>query len=388
MADLQGFWSYVHEDDRADGERISRLAKDVVEEFQMLTGEKISLFLDKVALAWGENWRDKIDSNLASVAFFIPVITPRYFMSPECRNELQFFARQASKLGIKELILPLLYVDFPPLHDENTKDELIKLICTFQWEDWLELRFLERDSAKYRQGVNRLAKRLVDANRQAEETTFAISVEDMKKTHEENSDNLPGVIDLLANSEKNLLEIPETLSLVAEDIYQIGDIMRKSIEDIERANAQKQGFGPRLSILQKTASELSEPTERIWSQSNLYASQLHDVDEGFRIIIERSSSEIEENPEAKKEFYKLFESIRKMSNASIDTIESLESMIDASEPLEKLSRDLRPVMRRLKQGVTILIESATMTKEWTGLIDSIEIIREDTTSQISVIEKE
>ena len=77
-----------------------------------------------------------------------------------------------------------------------------------------------------------------------------------------------------------------------------------------------------------------------------------------------------------------------MSNASIDTIESLESMIDASEPLEKLSRDLRPVMRRLKQGVTILIESATMTKEWTGLIDSIEIIREDTTSQISVIEKE
>ena len=48
MAALQGFWSYVHDDDRADGERISCLARDAVDQFQMLTGEEISLFLDKV----------------------------------------------------------------------------------------------------------------------------------------------------------------------------------------------------------------------------------------------------------------------------------------------------------------------------------------------------
>lgn len=53
----QGFWSYVHRDDEADGGRIVRLAKDVVDQYEMLTGETISLFLDRDALNWGDNWR-------------------------------------------------------------------------------------------------------------------------------------------------------------------------------------------------------------------------------------------------------------------------------------------------------------------------------------------
>jgi hypothetical protein len=35
----QGFWSYVHADDEAEGSRISRLARDVAGQFQILTGE-------------------------------------------------------------------------------------------------------------------------------------------------------------------------------------------------------------------------------------------------------------------------------------------------------------------------------------------------------------
>lgn len=93
MATSQGFWSYVHADDEAEGNRISRLARDVAAQFQMLIGEPLDLRLDRDAIKWGEVWRDKIDLSLASVAFFIPVMTPRYFMSAECRRELQFFAR-------------------------------------------------------------------------------------------------------------------------------------------------------------------------------------------------------------------------------------------------------------------------------------------------------
>ncbi len=150
MANLQGFWSYVHADDQAEAERISRLARDVAGQFEMLTGESLALFLDRDAVKWGEDWRDKIDSSLASVAFFIPVMTPRYFMSPECRRELQFFARRATNLGIKELVLPLLYVDVPALHDETATDDLIALVRTFQWEDWRELRFAELTDEGYR----------------------------------------------------------------------------------------------------------------------------------------------------------------------------------------------------------------------------------------------
>jgi len=66
VANLDGFWSYVHDDDDADNGRISQLARDVVKQFEMLTGEKISLFLDRDKIDWGENWKTKIDTSLAS----------------------------------------------------------------------------------------------------------------------------------------------------------------------------------------------------------------------------------------------------------------------------------------------------------------------------------
>lgn len=54
----QGFWSYVHADDEVEGGRITELARDVVNQFEMNSGEAISLFLDRDAIDWGENWKE------------------------------------------------------------------------------------------------------------------------------------------------------------------------------------------------------------------------------------------------------------------------------------------------------------------------------------------
>lgn len=55
MTAAGGFWSYVHADDEADAGRVAQLARDVVAQFEMLTGEPIELFLDRDALAWGDH---------------------------------------------------------------------------------------------------------------------------------------------------------------------------------------------------------------------------------------------------------------------------------------------------------------------------------------------
>jgi hypothetical protein len=70
MASYQGFWSYVHADDEAEGGRITSLARDLAAQFEMLTGEQLALFLDKDALQWGDDWQRQINSNLEGVAFF------------------------------------------------------------------------------------------------------------------------------------------------------------------------------------------------------------------------------------------------------------------------------------------------------------------------------
>ena len=124
MSQLNGFWSYVCADDEVEHGRVSRLAQDVAAHHEMLIGEKIGLFLDKGEIEWGENWRGKIDKSLSSIEYIIPVLTPRYFISAECRRDLQFFARRANKLGIEELVLSLLYMDIPLLNENPLSDDL------------------------------------------------------------------------------------------------------------------------------------------------------------------------------------------------------------------------------------------------------------------------
>src|SRR5690606_15796638 len=108
---------YVHADDDADGGRIAQLGRDIADEFALLTGESVELFLDRDSLEWGAQWRDRIETSLASVAFFIPVLTPRYFASAACRSELQTFARRAEQFEIRALLLPVLYADLPVAED-------------------------------------------------------------------------------------------------------------------------------------------------------------------------------------------------------------------------------------------------------------------------------
>lgn len=372
MTDWKGFWSYVHADEKAEKSRISNLAHDVVDQIQMLTGESIDLFLDQDGIEWGDKWHDKINKTLSSIAFFIPVLTPRYFKSPECRRELQFFLRQATELGINDLILPLLYLDVPELENKNTTDDLIKLIQSYQWEDWRELRFLEVNSEGYRRGVTKLAKRLVKANLRVEQLATQAPIQ-VGVTVEGTEDDTPGTIDLLAKYEEKLDISPGVLNEIGKYIVQISEIMNDATGEMKNGDAQGKGFSARLSAARRAANRMREPVERIWSLSNDYASNNHDIDAGVRIIIDRAQFEVKENPETAINYCKVFESICNLSSKSNQAIESTQGLIDATGPLEAMSKDLRPVIRKLKQGLTVLIESAGVSNEWVQLIDSTGI---------------
>ena len=380
MTQLKGFWSYVHADDEAEGERISRLARDVSGQFEMLTGEPLDLFLDRDAIRWGEDWHNSIDSSLALVAFFIPVMTPRYFMSPECRREMQFFVRRANSLGIKELVLPLLYVDVPSLHNQTTADDdLIKLARTYQWEDWRELRFADPASEGYRRGIARLAQRLVEANRQMEETNFITSAvqPQVDTPSSEIEDDSPGFIDRAAKFEEALPSSTQTITAISQDIDSIGQIAQEATADVRQGEGQGQGFAARLLTVRRMARQLVEPTERIWSSSNEFASQFHDVDEGLRAIIERAPIELQQNPESKDAICRFFDTVRSLSEAAYEGLDSVQGMVDSIAPLEALSKDLRPVLRRLRQGLTTLVEAREVSDEWIQLINGSGVICEE-----------
>lgn len=365
-----GFLSYARMDDEAELGRISQLAKDVVSQYEMLTGETIKLFVDRDAIKWGSKSRQVIDDSLASVKFFIPVMTPRYFTRKECIRELEYFAKRAKELGITKLLLPLHYVDVPTLVDASDKEGLLGMISEFQYRDWREIRFADRASEVYRREVSAIAEYLVQANLTADQ---AVSVLDMSEEddendedHEDDEDDSPGVLDLLAGSEEALPEFLTTITELTEQTSIIGDIITESTLRVNKAS----GFRSRILEVRNVAMRLRVPTANIDGLGRLYRSQLQEIDDGLRIIIEQAPEEIERDPEARIQFCELFTQIVYMSDMSANANDGLKTMIAACAPLEKVSRDIRPVIRRLRNALTVIVNEGETIAGWKTLIES------------------
>lgn len=304
-------------------------------------------------------------------------------MSAECRRELQYFAQRARNLGIEELVLPLLYVDVPSLHGDVPSDDLVTLVKTFQWEDWRDLRFLDVDSSEYRRGVARLAQRLVDANMRVEETNVAAAASTQGLEWQEDTDDPPGRLDQLAAAEEALPQWQTTLEAIEEEITSIGQIMEDGSADIERGNAQGKGFAARLTIARKLSQSLREPSENVYSLGNKFASQLHQIDPGFRAIIEQAPAEIRDDPATQTEACSFFEMIRELSASAHEALQSMQEMIDAISPVEAMSRDLRDPLRRLKQGLTLIVEARDVIGEWVQMIDASGIDCDDASPDLT-----
>lgn len=137
-----GFWSYVHDDDLGDHGRIKELSEDLRAEYRIQTAEDLELFHDRESIRWGEEWETLIGDAIAGTTFFIPIITPSYFRSNACRQELLKFVREAERAGLDRLLMPVYWVTVPELRDEGaaSKDEAVKAIATHQWQDLREVR--------------------------------------------------------------------------------------------------------------------------------------------------------------------------------------------------------------------------------------------------------
>jgi hypothetical protein len=92
--------------------------------------------------------------------------------------------------------------------------------------------------------------------------------------------------------------------------------MEEASRDIDHGDSLGKGFAARrLTIARRVAQKLLEPSERVFSLATSFTSQLHKVDEGLRVIIERAPSEISEDPSAAEKFCEFFDAVRLLSAA-------------------------------------------------------------------------
>ena len=159
------FMSYVRSDDKYG--RLTEFRERLSDEVRVQIGEEFSIFQDRKDILWGQNWKKRIEESLDEVTFLIPIITPSFFNSSACRDELQQFIEHEKKLKRDDLVLPIYYVDCPLLNDEEKRagDELAQAIADRHCADgdWRDMRFEPFTSPQVGKTLARLAVQIRDA---------------------------------------------------------------------------------------------------------------------------------------------------------------------------------------------------------------------------------
>ena len=162
------FLSYTRFDDRHG--RITDFRTWLGDAVQEVSGERFNIFQDvddEKGIALSQRWKDVLDEMLDQARFFIPILTPSFFKSPNCRSELEKFLNLEAKAGRRDLVLPIYWINCPVLEESDlrAKDDLALEISERQRWDWRDLLFEELTSSACRRGLHKLAVQIERARR-------------------------------------------------------------------------------------------------------------------------------------------------------------------------------------------------------------------------------
>lgn len=365
-----GFWSYVRADDDSEGGRIRALADDLAAQYEALTTEQVNIFVDKSSLGWGDDWDAAIEQAVVSTSFFVPVVSPRYLNSEACRRELRLFVQKSSRLGLEELIMPLVWFDVPQLVEANPTDDLVGVIKRYHWVDWRTLRFEERTSKDYRTAVASLAQRLVDVSAKLSMGVAPVLPSSIEDESNEAGDE-PGVLDLLAAAEEAIPNWTQDLTAIGLEISEFGKLTEAATAEMQASDQKTNPLAARLTVIRKYARELDPHAQKIEELGNDFTTHLYDVDGGIRALFAQARRENLSvgKSESMAAFVKM---IRDMAQASRSGLGSLQGLVQAIQPVESMSRDLRPSLVKLRRGLAVMVEGQHVVDGWERLADEID----------------
>lgn len=156
------FMSYAHYDDEHDHGQLTEFRKRLSGEVRMQTGDDFAIFQDRDHINWGETWETRIDRALDASTILLAIITPSYFRSSYCKNELARFRARERALRRTDLILPVYYVTSSSLEDpsKHRQNPQARLLASRQYVDRRTLRFEPFDAPMVRKAIEQLALRI------------------------------------------------------------------------------------------------------------------------------------------------------------------------------------------------------------------------------------
>ncbi len=370
-----GYLSYARLDDDRESGRIKRLADRIMAEFETLTGQRIEIFVDRDRIQWGDPFRNKLEEALQETTFFIPVLTPTYFLRDECRKEMLDFVNGAKALGLDELLLSIRYVGVPDLREDST-DELKAIAAKMEYEDWTSIRLTDEDSSQYRLSINRLAQRLVDLTQVLEdkgpvaEKKAMSQVSPMASTSD--LDEEDGLIDLLADLQPAMEEWGNTMTKYSEALDPFTTAMTIATQDMVASNNAPNSFALKVLRARALARELDEPLAKIEDLSKVYSANLMRLDPSVHALISAIESGLgDEDPEEKLAAEGALKSLNELVLSAIEGMNAAASSAESARANQNMSRDLRPIWRRFQDSTRNITDARYIVEKWEARVNHL-----------------
>ncbi|MCX5014250.1 toll/interleukin-1 receptor domain-containing protein [Streptomyces sp. NBC_00555] len=365
-----GFWSYTHRDDQLDGGRIIRLSERIAHAFEIITGEPLEIFLDKKSIEWGDAWRGRLDSALTATTFLIPVVTPKFLNSQECRREVITFAGHAASLGLEELLLPILYVDVPQLAGSSgtePDDEVVELIARRQWVDWRDLRLEDEDSPQYRKAVHKLALRLSEISEAAPPPTPL-----QPAGAKDSSEDPLGFIEIMAEMEQAFPAWVDTFEQFSGVIAHIGEQTGWATSEMTNSDSTGGGFTGRVRVTEELASRLVKPVGEVDALGAKYWAELASIDPGIIRFI-RYAAETDLSIEDQQNVREFFKGVNGLAYASMRITRKAQGFSKSVAGIAEGNRRLRPQFKTIQAAVQKFIDGQTIIDEWSRMIRDLDL---------------
>ncbi|MDO5512699.1 toll/interleukin-1 receptor domain-containing protein [Corynebacterium sp.] len=187
------FVSYAHNDDKRG--QIAEWCDALKDEYITLTGSAFRIYRDKEDLKLGNDWQESLDRAVAGSIAFLPVISPSYLQSENCRQEFNQFQEVLRQGDRESLLIPVMWA---PIDDFRTGgDEIASETYRLQHSDWTELRLGPLNSPAARVATNQLARRIAEVIEAAQQgLEFAIPPGPSPAPG--NQSAAPGILDIAA----------------------------------------------------------------------------------------------------------------------------------------------------------------------------------------------
>ena len=122
--------------------------------------ESFAIFQDTSHIHWGDDWKRSVLATVDDVLLIIPIISPGFFTSKNCRFEIEAFLERERQISSRQsTILPVYFVDTPEFDEAEESDDIIaKLFKDRNFIDFRSLKPLPKDNIDYRLAIIEAAK--------------------------------------------------------------------------------------------------------------------------------------------------------------------------------------------------------------------------------------